>query len=273
VLSGTGALVKRGDGTLLLTGNQPFNGTVSVDQGVLQVGSRSARASLGGQVTVANGAGLSGNGSVGSIVNHGVVQSGSEAGTLSVAGNLTNASDGVLALTVSSPTATPLAVGGTATLGGGLQVNSLAPFTGNTVYSLITAGGGVVGTFSAADLPQYAFLDSALVYDANAVNLVVSRNGNSFVDVAATQNQRNTASALMRNGSAGAALQNEIVNLSVAGARNAFDSLSGKFMPAPPAPSSRIRATCAKRSTTACVSHRAAPRMIHAAPWRRVTTN
>ena len=38
-----------------------------------------------------------------------------------------------------------IVVGGTATLGGGLQVNSLAPFTGNTTYSLITAGGGVNG--------------------------------------------------------------------------------------------------------------------------------
>ncbi len=38
---------KRGDGTLLLTGNQPFSGTVAVDQGVLQVGSRDATASLG----------------------------------------------------------------------------------------------------------------------------------------------------------------------------------------------------------------------------------
>ena len=228
-LSGTGAIAKQGTGTLLLTGDQPFSGTVSVDQGVLQVGSRAARASLGGQVTVANGAGLSGNGSVGSLVNHGVVQSGAEAGTLSVTGNLTNAADGVLVLTVSSPTATPLVVGGTAALGGGLQVNSLAPFTGNTVYSLITAGGGVTGTFSAADLPQYAFLSTALVYDANAVNLQVSRNNTSFTDVAATGNQFSAASALSRNGAAGAALLNEIVNLSVAGARNAFDSLSGEI--------------------------------------------
>ena len=98
-LRGLGAMLKRGTGTLLLTGDNPFSGTVAVDQGVLQVGSRAARASLGGHVTVANGAGLSGNGSVGSVVNHGVVASGSEAGTLSVAGNLTNASDGLLALT------------------------------------------------------------------------------------------------------------------------------------------------------------------------------
>ncbi|WP_256591595.1 autotransporter outer membrane beta-barrel domain-containing protein, partial [Pseudomonas sp. HMWF006] len=228
-IKGAGALAKRGAGTLLLTGDQPFTGTVAVDQGVLQVGNRAARASLGGQVTVANGAGLSGNGSVGSVVNHGVVASGGADGTLSVAGNLSNAADGVLALTVSSPTATPLAVGGTATLGGGLVVNSLAPFTGNTRYSLITAGGGVTGTFSAADLPQYAFLDSSLIYGADSVTLAVSRNGNSFADVAATGNQRATATALTLNGPAGAALQNQIVNLSVAGARNAFDSLSGEI--------------------------------------------
>ncbi|PKA68272.1 outer membrane autotransporter protein [Pseudomonas baetica] len=228
-LRGLGAMLKRGTGTLLLTGDNPFSGTVAVDQGVLQVGSRSARASLGGQVTVANGAALSGNGSVGSVVNNGLVVSGGEAGTLSVAGNLSNAPTGVLALTISSPTATPLAVGGTAALGGGLQVNSLAPFTGNTVYSLITAGGGVTGTFTSTDLPQYAFLDSSLVYGADSVSLAVSRNGNSFADVAATGNQRSTASALSRNGAAGAALQNQIVNLSVAGARNAFDSLSGEI--------------------------------------------
>ena len=228
-LGGAGALAKRGTGTFLLTGDQPFNGAVSVDQGMLQVGSRAARGSLGGQVSVANGAILSGNGSVGSVVNHGVLVSGAEAGTLSVAGNLTNAADGVLALTVSSPTATPLAVGGTAALGGSLQVNSLTPFTGNTVYSLITAGGGVTGTFSAADLPQYTFLNTALVYDANAVNLVVSRNDTSFADAATTGNQRNTASALTRNGPAGAALQNEIANLNVAGARQAFDNLSGEI--------------------------------------------
>ncbi len=273
ILSGLGAMAKRGAGTLLLTGNQPFSGTVSVDQGLLQVGSRAARASLGAQVTVANGAGLSGNGSVGSVVNHGVVASGGADGTLSVAGNLTNSSDGVLALTVSSPTATPLAVGGTAALGGGLVVNSLAPFTGNTTYSLITAGGGVTGTFSAADLPQYAFLDSSLVYGADSVTLAVSRNGNSFADVAATGNQRGTATALSNNGAAGAALQNQIVNLSVAGARNAFDSLSGKSTPAPPAPCLKTRASFARRSTTACASHRAALRMIRVVPWHRATRN
>jgi uncharacterized protein with beta-barrel porin domain len=185
---------------------------------------------------------------------------------LSVAGNLTNSSDGVLALTVSSPTATPLAVGGTAALGGGLVVNSLAPFTGNTTYSLITAGGGVTGTFSAADLPQYAFLDSSLVYGADSVTLAVSRNGNSFADVAATGNQRGTATALSNNGAAGAALQNQIVNLSVAGARNAFDSLSGEIH-------ASTASAMLEDSRFIRASHRAALRMIRVVPWHRATRN
>ena len=229
VLSGTGTLAKRGAGTLLLTGNQPFSGAVSVDQGLLQVGNRAAQASLGGQVTVANGAGLSGNGSVGSLVNHGVVISGAEAGNLSVAGNLTNAADGLLVLTVNSPDATPLVVGGTANLGGGVQVNSLAPITGSAVYSLITAGGGISGTFSTTNLPAYAFYDTALLYGTNQVALAVNRNGTSFVDVAATGNQAGTASALTNNGSAGSPLRRQILGLSAAQARAAFDSLSGEI--------------------------------------------
>nr|WP_256672412.1 DUF616 domain-containing protein [Pseudomonas sp. ANT_J12] len=72
--------------------------------------------------------------------------------------------------------------------------------------------------FSAADLPDTAFLDTALIYRANEVDLTVSRNQASFADVAATGNQRGVASALSRNGLAGAELQNQIVNLSGAGA-------------------------------------------------------
>jgi outer membrane autotransporter protein len=163
------------------------------------------------------------------VINHGVFSSGVNGEILRVTGNLTNAPDGVLALTLTSPTITPLVVGGTATLDGGLVVNNLVPFTGNTTYALITAGGGVNGTFSAADLPDTAFLDTALIYRANEVDLTVSRNQASFADVAATGNQRGVASALSRNGLAGAELQNQIVNLSGAGARAAFDSLSGEI--------------------------------------------
>jgi hypothetical protein len=227
---------------------------------------------LGAQVTVANGAGLSGNGSVGSVVNHGVVASGGADGTLSVAGNLTNSSDGVLALTVSSPTATPLAVGGTAALA---AVRSTASRHSPAIplTSLITAGGGVTGTFSAADLPQYAFLDSSLVYGADSVTLAVSRNGNSFADVAATGNQR----APPRHCPTTVRLARRCRTRSSTSAwpvRAMRSTASpGKSTPAPPAPCLKTRASFARRSTTACASHRAALRMIRVVPWHRATRN
>ncbi|CAI8940665.1 fibronectin-binding autotransporter adhesin [Pseudomonas sp. IT-P176] len=233
VLTGTGNLIKQGTGTVLLTGNHPFSGTTSVQQGQLQVGDRSSPTTFAGPVTVANGAGLSGNGSVGTLVNHGLVQSGGSAGTLSVAGNFSNTADGALNLSVMVPTNTPLVVDGTATLGGGLQVSELAPYTGDTTYSLITAGGGVNGTFSSSHLPALAFIDTALLYGANQVSLALKRNQTSFADVAVTANQRSVAAALDAyvgdDNDAGNALHNQILNLDRASASSAFDSLSGEI--------------------------------------------
>lgn len=273
VLSGTGSLVKQGSGLLLLTGDQPFSGTVAVEQGELQVGDRSTPSVFAGQVTVANGAALSGNGSVGSLDNHGLTQSGGAAGTLSVAGNLSNAADGVLDLTVTSPTGTVLAVGGTATLGGGLQVRSLAPYTGNTTYSLITAGGRVNGTFSSTRLPSLAFLDTSLVYGPNQVGLAVSRNQTTFAEVAATPTSgvspgpwRATPAPKAR------ALTCSTIRSStwiVPRPARRSTACRARSTPVPPARCSRTRAMCAMPSTTACASPAAVPRrMSCGAPWR-----
>ena len=229
VLSGTGALVKQGAGTLLLTGNQPFSGTVAVDQGVLQVGNAAnPNAVFGGQVTVANGAGLTGNGSVGSLVNHGAVAP--DSGKLSVAGNFTNATDGALNLVITPSAAGALAVGGTADLAGTLNVVNLAPYAGPTTYTLLTADGGVTGTFATTNLENLAFLNTALSYSPNQVALAVSRNNVSYASVAATGNQRAVAAALGSGAAVGgAAVQNALLNGSVAGARAAFDNLSGEI--------------------------------------------
>jgi fibronectin-binding autotransporter adhesin len=229
VLSGTGALVKQGAGTLLLTGNQSFSGTVAVDQGVLQVGNAAnPNAVLGGQVTVANGAGLTGNGSVGSLLNHGSVMP--DSGKLTVAGNFTNAADGTLNVAITPSATNALAVNGTANLAGRLNVINLAPYAGPTTYTLLTASGGITGTFATTNLENLAFLDTSLTYDLNQVALAISRNGTRFASVAATGNQRGVASAL---GSAaavgGSAVQNALLSADVAGARAAFDSLSGEI--------------------------------------------
>lgn len=67
VISGNdGSLVKIGDGTLTLTGNNTWTGITDVDQGVLLVNGNQSAAT--GQVTVKTGATLGGNGIIGGAV-------------------------------------------------------------------------------------------------------------------------------------------------------------------------------------------------------------
>ncbi|WLH82387.1 autotransporter-associated beta strand repeat-containing protein [Pseudomonas sp. FP2338] len=227
-LTGTGNIAKQGAGALLLTGNQPFSGTVAVDEGVLQVGNAAnPGAVFGGQVTVANGAGLTGNGSVGALVNNGSVTP--DNGKLTVAGNFTNGNTGALNLLITPSSTGSLAVGGTANLGGTLNVVNLAPYAGPATYTLLTAG-AVNGTFGTTNLENLAFLNTALNYSPTQVALAVSRNNVSYASVAATGNQRGVAAALDSGAAVGgAAVQNALLNADAAGARAAFDSLSGEI--------------------------------------------
>lgn len=88
IISGdSGNLVKIGDGTLTLTGDNTWTGTTSVDEGVLLVNGNQAAAT--GDVTVKAGATLGGNGIIGGAVNvadNGHITAGS---TLNSVGKLT----------------------------------------------------------------------------------------------------------------------------------------------------------------------------------------
>ena len=108
MLSGTGNTVKQGSGSLLLTGNQPFSGNLAVNQGLLLVGNAANPGTvLGAKVTVGAGAALSGNGSVGSLVNNGVVQPDPASG-LKVGGNFVKVdSSGVTMSSAKRPTEGP----------------------------------------------------------------------------------------------------------------------------------------------------------------------
>lgn len=83
LLSGTGALTKDGAGTLLITAdNSGYLGSSQVKGGTLAVDGI-----LGGDVDVAVGGRLEGNGQVGGVTNAGVVGPGRSIGTLTVAGD------------------------------------------------------------------------------------------------------------------------------------------------------------------------------------------
>lgn len=128
---GKGALVKAGPGTMLLAGSHAYTGATSVSAGTLRV-----TGSLGtGPVTVATGATLGGNGTIG--------------------GSLTLASGAIHALELASTPTTQV----TRTIGGSLQLQNgnILTLTGPApqpgTYVLAIATGGIIGTPGAVNLP------------------------------------------------------------------------------------------------------------------------
>ncbi len=149
-LSGNGALVKQGSGTLTLNGaSTGYHGTVTVAGGTLMVGNAAnPGAVLGGSVQVGALGALGGHGSIsGNVVNGGLVTPGGSIGTLTVGGNYTQSAGATLAIEVSPTQSSLLQAGGSATLAGTLAL-SFDPGTYSArSYTLLTAAGGINGRF------------------------------------------------------------------------------------------------------------------------------
>jgi fibronectin-binding autotransporter adhesin len=206
-----------------------FAGPTNVEQGVLIV-----TGSLGNSnVTVAGGATLGGSGTIGGLV----AQSGSTVApgvstpfsTLNVSGNASFASGTTFIVNINGAGQNDkLAVGGTAALSGGtVQVIAGTGITPASRYTILTAQGGVQGAFAqVATTSNLAFLSPSLSEDTNDVFLNFKAMGN-LTSVANTPSQTATASALQALGSG--ALFNAVIGQSAAGARQAFDALSGEI--------------------------------------------
>ncbi len=120
-----------------------------------------------------------------------------------------------------------VATGVASLTGGTVQVlaagGSYAPAT---AYTILTASGGVNGTFSTTT-SSLAFLTPSLGYSTNAVTLTLLRNDIAVTDPAQSANQLSVARALSTMPGNNALLFN-VINQSTAGARQAFDALSGE---------------------------------------------
>lgn len=236
-LTGSGSTRKFGDYALTFSGNSAaYAGSTSILAGTLFVDG-----TLGGALSISNGATLGGSGTAGAVMANagGTLAPGNSIGTLNLGSAVFDAgsiyevelNDGG---TVAGTNNDLLAIAGTATINGGTV--HVAPENGTddgtsyasgAQYTILTAGGGVGGSFSTLT-DDYAFLDFLLSYDAGNVYLTAqttTTTGFCLPDM--TPNQCATGDGVFSLGAGN--LYTAVLNLPDAEAPAALDLLSGEI--------------------------------------------
>ncbi|WP_182040139.1 autotransporter-associated beta strand repeat-containing protein [Bombella mellum] len=247
-----GGLTKTGTGTFTFEGDgSGFSGPTDIQSGEMIVDGNLSRS----DVTVQRGAGLAGNGYVGTtVVSDGAaLGGGNEAriGGLHVNGDLTMAKGSVLFIrgdneatgqklaepdgfSYSELKSDRVLVSGKATLQGGtldLQVKNPMALSYGQAYRVLTANAGVNGHYD--DLKtnigqDYAYLDPRLVYQDNDVDVVLRRSIYGYDHVGQTRNEVTAGEGLNRIGD-GTQLAQAMTVLTKDQARRALDNLSGEL--------------------------------------------
>ncbi|GLK88452.1 autotransporter outer membrane beta-barrel domain-containing protein [Pseudomonas turukhanskensis] len=195
--SGTLNLIKQGVGEWIYNGDgSAMTGTTSVNNGQLTVNGDLSNSS----VTVNSGGTLSGTGTVGSVAVKAAGMLGAENASdrLKINGDLDMARLSTFYVAAGPDGKAGLVeVKGTASIeGGSVYVAAGAGhYAPSTVYTILTAQGGVDGQFLGVSSNLY-FLNPKLIYNADSVELELERNDKSIVSVARSRSSINVASSL-----------------------------------------------------------------------------
>ncbi|MBP0617432.1 autotransporter outer membrane beta-barrel domain-containing protein [Jiella mangrovi] len=232
--TGTGTLFDTVDFEVLNVNGGSW--TVDTDQSfssgttIADAASLYADANLDSVVTVNSGGTLGGTGTVSGLDVSGTVTPGDTDGdvaSLTVAGDAAFQSGSTYAVDISGTTADSIAVSGIATLSGGTVVAG-ALTNPDATYVILTADGGVTGTFDAVTADEdFLFLDPALTYAATSVSLGLDRNAVAFADLAVSDNGRSVAAAL-DTAASGDLYDALLAQTTAAGASQAFQLASGE---------------------------------------------
>ena len=197
------SLVKVGSGTLILSGANSYTGTTTLNAGALIVNG-SIAASSGLDVNAGTLLGGIGTLPTTRINAGGALSPGNSIGTISVAGNLTFAPGSFYVIEVSPTSSDRTVVNGTTVLAGTVLA-SFRPGGLQKSYTILSAAGGVSGTFDtlvATGLPS--FVTASLDYTPNLVSLnltlglatIPGLNGNQAKVAAAIDNGFNAGNAI-----------------------------------------------------------------------------
>jgi autotransporter-associated beta strand protein len=174
-ITGASGLTKLGSGSLILTGASSYTGPTQVAQGVLEVDG-----SIVSPTTIAQGAFLSGVGTVGAInaLSGATLAPGNGAqpyGALHATGNVSFAPGSVFSVALSPGGASLLTTTGSARLAGTVAVASSggSPAVGSR-YLILSAAGGVTGVFQGISVSGTSSLLPVLAYDPKDVYLAFS---------------------------------------------------------------------------------------------------
>jgi outer membrane autotransporter protein len=218
-------LVKVGTGILALT----MRTGVSIPGGITVLGGQLYNMGIAGDVTVGPD-GLFGGGRVlfGNVANNGTFSGG-----MDVTGNYTQTATGTYQLNVRPQQSDRLNIVGTATLGGSITVlPASGVYARNTTYTVLSAVGGLVGTFAGAT-GTIGLMVPTLTYDARNVFLSLALPANAFAANARTGNQRSVGAALDQAASSATGDLSNVINTiatlggtQAAAAMNAFGGQS-----------------------------------------------